>query len=154
MIKCIKKIQNNFIGKTYYCITQFANKYLFSALVFFMRFWVAKIFWYSGLTKISSWQSTVFLFKYEYAVPFISAEIAALMATAMELSMPILLVVGLMSRLAAIPLLCMTIVIQFTYLELIDHLYWAILLCTIIFYGAGRYSLDHIISCLISRSKT
>ncbi|MEM6339124.1 MAG: DoxX family protein [Pseudomonadota bacterium] len=147
MVGFIQNLQNSLIGKIYLAFTKFANKYLFSAVVFFMRFWMAKIFWYSGLTKISSWQSTIYLFKYEYAVPIIPAELAAILATATELSAPILLVIGLMTRLAAVPVLCMTAVIQFTYLDLIDHLYWALLLCTIIFYGPGRYSLDCLICC-------
>jgi putative oxidoreductase len=78
-------------------------------------------------------------------VPIIPAEFAAILATATELSAPILLVLGFLTRLAAIPMLCMTAVIQFTYLDLIDHLYWAILLATIILYGPGRYSLDYLI---------
>lgn len=145
MIDRIENLQNSMIGKIYFALVKFANKYLFSALLFFMRFWMAKIFWYAGLTKISSWQSTVYLFKYEYAVPIIPAELAAAMATATELTAPIFLVLGLMTRFAAFPMLCMVAVIQFTYLDLIDHLYWAILLCTIIFHGAGRYSLDYLI---------
>ena len=145
MISVIHNLQNSLIGRVYLALAKFANKYLFSAVVFFMRFWMAKIFWYSGLTKINSWQSTVYLFKYEYAVPIIPAELAAILATSAELSAPILLVLGIMTRLAAFPMLCMTVVIQFTYLDLIDHLYWALLLCTIIFYGPGRYSVDYFV---------
>lgn len=141
----IQKIQNSFIGSIYFALAKFANHYLFSLIVLFMRVWMAQIFWYSGLTKIASWQSTVYLFKYEYAVPIIPAEIAAALATATEVSMPLFLVVGFMTRLAAIPMLCMTAVIQFTYLDLTEHLYWALLLGTIIFYGPGRYSLDRLL---------
>ena len=151
MISCIKKIQDSLIGRIYFSLTSFADKYIFSAVVFFMRFWIAKIFWYSGLTKISSWQSTVYLFKYEYAVPIIPAELAAAMAAATELSAPIFLILGLMTRIAAFPMLCMVAVIQFTYLDLIDHLYWALLLLTIICYGPGRYSLDNLICCRIKK---
>ena len=139
-----RKIHKSKIGKLYFSATAFASNNLFPLLVFFMRFWMAKIFWYSGLTKIDSWQSTVYLFQYEYAVPIIPAELAAAMATATELSAPILLLLGFMTRLAAIPMLIMTAVIQFTYLDLIVHLYWAILLGTIILYGPGKYSIDHL----------
>ena len=150
MIKYIQLLKNSLLGKIYSNITHFMHKYLFSALIFFMRYWMAKIFWYSGLTKISSWESTIYLFKYEYSVPLIPAELAAILATTTELTTPILLLLGFMSRIAAIPMLCMTIVIQFTYLDLVDHLYWAILLCTIIFYGPGRYSIDNIIKYVSS----
>lgn len=133
------------IGKFYICLTNFSEKYLFSALLLFIRFWIAQIFWYSGLTKISSWSSTLYLFRYEYAVPLIPYELAAISATFIELSMPIFLIAGFMSRFAAIPLLFMTAVIQFTYLDRIDHIYWALLLGCIILYGAGRFSADYLL---------
>jgi len=106
---------------------------------------MARIFWYSGLTKISSWQTTVYLFEYEYATPIIPAELAAAMATATELSAPIFLLFGFMTRFAAIPMLCMTAVIQFTYLDHIEHIYWAVLLGAIILHGPGKYSIDHLL---------
>ena len=151
MCTYIQKLQNSIIGKLYFSYINFANKYLFSALLFFIRLHMAKIFWYSGLTKISNWQSTIYLFKYEYAVPIIPVEIAASLATITELTTPILLLLGFVSRLSALPMLIMTVVIQFTYLDLIDHLYWAILLCIIIFHGPGRYSIDHLIYCKIKK---
>ena len=153
MIDFMNRLRDSFVYKIYSAFTRFANKYLFSATVFFMRCWIARIFWYSGLTKIDSWETTLMLFEYEYAVPVIPEELAAILATAAELSMPVLLLIGLMSRFAAIPLLFMTAVIQFTYLDLIDHLYWALLLCTIIFYGPGRYSLDHLLVCMSKNQK-
>ena len=84
---------------------------------------MARVFWYSGLTKISSFDSTIYLFEYEYKVPVIPPEIAAYLATITELSMPVFLILGLFSRLACLPLIAMTLVIQFTYLELVEHLY-------------------------------
>ncbi len=147
----VRKLQTSIIGRLYCCFTYCASKYLFSLLVLFMRVWMAKIFFYSGLSKLSSWDTTLLLFKHEYMVPIIPPEIAALMATATELTAPILLVIGFMSRLAAIPMLCMVAVIQFTYLDLIEHLYWAVLLGTIILYGPGRLSLDCLICCKIGK---
>ncbi len=132
-------------GKLYICLTLFSEKYLFSALLLFMRFWIAQIFWYSGLTKISSWNSTLYLFKYEYAVPYISHEFAAISASFFELSMPIFLLVGFISRFAAIPLLFITFVIQFSYLKHLDHMYWAMMLSCIILYGPGRFSVDYLL---------
>ena len=98
----------------YFKLSNFAAVYVFSLLVLFMRIWIAKIFWYSGLTKISSFDSTIYLFEYEYKVPLISPEIAAYLATTIELSMPSFLVLGLFSRLACLPLIAMTLVIQLT----------------------------------------
>ena len=148
---CLKK---PLVAKTiqiYFSILKIFEKVALPVLVLFMRFWMAKIFWYSGLTKISSWQSTVFLFKEEYKVPIIPPEIAAYFATAFELTCPVLLVLGLGTRFATLPMLAMTAVIQFTYLDLIDHRYWAMLLALILFYGPGPLSLDHFISKKLSQ---
>ena len=145
MMQWINKIQNNSLGRIYLIATQFSNKYLFSLLILFIRIWMARIFWYSGLTKISSWQTTLYLFQSEYKVPIIPIEIAASLAMVTELTMPFFLVIGFLTRFAAIPLICMVAVIQFTYLDLIEHLYWAILLATIVFYGPGRYSIDSLL---------
>lgn len=114
-------------------------------LVLGMRLWIARIFWYSGLTKISHWPATIYLFRYEYKLPHIAPEAAAYVFTSFELICPILLAVGLATRLATIPILMMISIIQFTYLDISDHSYWAIMLATILFYGPGRISMDHYI---------
>lgn len=145
--KCIKCLQMPWliaISLKYLGFTTFLEKWMMPLLVLFMRFWMAKIFWYSGLTKISSWDATVYLFKEEYKVPIVPPELAAYFATGFELLCPVLLVLGFASRLATLPLLAMTAVIQFTYLDLIDHRYWAMLLCLIFFYGPGKFSVDHL----------
>lgn len=138
--------KNPFITKViqiYLSITAFLEMKALPVLILFIRFWMAKIFWYSGLTKISSWQATLFLFKDVYKVPFIPPEMAAYSSTFFELSCPVLLLLGFATRLATLPMLAMTAVIEFTYLNLIDHTYWAILLALILFYGPGTLSLDH-----------
>ena len=127
----------------YFKIIQILEKFFMPILVLLMRFWMARIFWYSGLTKISDWPATIFLFKDEYKVPVIPPEIAAYFAASFELTCPILLTLGLATRLATLPMLAMTSIIQFTYLDLIDHRYWAMLLTTILFYGPGIFSLDN-----------
>ncbi len=119
--------------------------FLSPLLLLSIRLWMAKIFWQAGMTKITDWNSTIMLFKYEYNVPFLPPEWAALFATSFELVCPILLVIGLMSRLATLPMLAMTVVIQFTYLDLTEHYYWGMLLLTILCCGAGRLSLDGMI---------
>ncbi len=57
----IQRIHNSCIGVMYFSAVKFANHYLFPLIVLFMRLWIARIFWYSGLNKISSWQSTIYL---------------------------------------------------------------------------------------------
>ena len=114
-----------------------------SIMPFIARVYIANIFWKSGLTKIEDWGKTVALFREEYKTPFLSPEIAATFATATELSMPIALVLGVATRLAALPLLFMTAVIDLTYAHYEEHYYWAILLGFILFYGPGKISVDH-----------
>ncbi len=126
----------------YFNLLFFIEKYLGPLLFFTIRVWIAIIFWDSGLCKVQSWPTTLMLFKNEYKVPTLSPEIAAYLATVTELSCPILLALGLATRLAAIPMLVMTTVIQCTYLCTNEHLYWAVLLGLLICYGPGQLSLD------------
>jgi putative oxidoreductase len=149
----LRLLRDNQIVKSYFFIIDFGQKYLFSLLIFFIRIQIAKIFWYSGLAKIASWQSTIYLFKHEYNVPLLNPEIAAFLSTTVELSAPVLLAIGLMSRMAAIPMLFMTAIIEFTYLSLIDHQYWAILLGIIILHGPGFLSIDHLIRSNFEKTK-
>jgi putative oxidoreductase len=62
------------------------------------RIWVAKIFFLSGLTKISDWQTTIMLFTHQYHVPLLSPVAAAYLGTGFELILPIFLVLGLGGR--------------------------------------------------------
>jgi putative oxidoreductase len=131
------------ITKLYIKIISIFESVCLSILLLLIRLWMANIFFYSGLTKISNWTTTIALFKEEYKTPF--PEISAYVATATELLAPIFLIIGLMSRLATIPMLIMAAVIQFTYLYSIEHMYWGILLFIILFVGPGKLSLDHLI---------
>jgi putative oxidoreductase len=75
------------------------------------RLAIAAAFWNAGLTKIASWQTTVMLFRDEYRVPLLPPELAATVAATVELSCPMLLVLGMASRLATLPMLAMPFVI-------------------------------------------
>jgi putative oxidoreductase len=116
------------------------------------RLGVGAVFFKSGLTKIASWEFTIMLFREEYRVPLLPPEIAAPIATATELSMPVLLVLGLFTRLATLPLLGMVLVIQlFVYPDSwAEHLTWVALLLLLLTRGAGAISLDRIISAALS----
>ena len=111
---------------------------------------IAYTFWSSGRTKVSGFldisDSTYFLFEQEYAVPLIPSEIAAHMATYAEHFFPILLVLGLFTRFAALSLLIMTSVIQiFVYPDAWSvHMWWALAMLYLMKYGAGVISLDHL----------
>lgn len=114
------------------------------------RLAVAAIFFISGRTKVEGWftlkNSTIDLFRYEYMLPLVPPEIAAPMAAFTEHALPILLVLGLFTRTAALGLLGMTAVIEiFVYPQAWPtHLSWAALLLPLIAQGAGKFSLDQL----------
>lgn len=117
------------------------------------RISIGTVFWRSAMTKIEGLSikpSTFFLFENEYRLPLIPPEIATYLATATELTMPLLLWSGLLTRFAATILLGMTLVIEvFVYPNAFDtHGVWAVTLLYLMKYGAGRFSLDHIVSGL------
>ena len=119
------------------------------ALALATRVAVAAIFFYSGRTKVEGFltltDSAYELFRTEYKLPFVPPEIAAHLAAYSEHLFPLLLVLGLFTRLSALALLGMTLVIQiFVYPDAWPtHLSWAALLLYLAGRGAGRLSLDH-----------
>ncbi len=127
------------------------ERFPLSVLQLLFRVSIAAVFWNSGLTKIASWQSTIVLFRDEYRVPVLPPELAASLAAAVELTCPVLLVLGLMTRLATLPMLGMTFVIEaFVYPEdWIEHLTWASLLLFILTRGPGPISLDRWLAPLV-----
>lgn len=115
-----------------------------------LRLFPAAVFFASGRTKVDGWSiadSTWFLFEQEYALPLIPAPVAAVAATLAEHALPILLVLGLATRLSALGLLAMTAVIQiFVYPEAWQtHGLWAACLLATLARGPGRLSLDHLL---------
>jgi putative oxidoreductase len=112
---------------------------------------VAAIFFLSGRTKVDGWltisDSAYFLFREEYKLPLLPPELAAHLAAYAEHFFPILLVLGLCTRLSALALLGMTAVIQiFVYPEAWPtHLSWAALMLYLVGRGAGPLSLDKVI---------
>lgn len=119
-------------------------------LTLFFRLLLASIFWQSGRTKVEGFnlrQQTFFLFEHEYALPLIDPRWAAYAATLAEHLLPLLLVIGLATRLSAFGLLAMTLVIQvFVYPGAWQtHGLWALGLLLIIARGPGPLSLDNLI---------
>lgn len=112
------------------------------------RFGIAGIFWLSGRTKVEGWftltDTTFLLFRQDYALPLIPPAWAAYLATGAEHVFPVLLVLGLATRLSAAALLGMTAVIQFLVYPAAwpTHLTWAVPLLYLLGRGAGRWSLD------------
>ncbi len=122
-----------------------------SALCLVARLGIASIFFLSGRTKVEGFlsitPSTYELFQSEYALPLLSPWLAAHLATYAEHLFPLLLVLGLFTRLSALALLGMTLVIEiFVYPDAWSvHLSWAGLLLLLIARGAGALSLDRLL---------
>ncbi len=106
----------------------------------------------SGMTRTNDWQfwnvneSSLALFRYEYNVPLLPPEWAAIITSINEHVFSVLLIVGLASRLSAVVFLFMALVIQvFVYPHIwLDHLLWATGLLYILHFGAGKISLDYL----------
>lgn len=111
-------------------------------LLLIIRLWMARIFFNAGMVKIKSWDTTLMLFSEHYRVPLLPSDTVAVMATSFELVCPVLLIIGLMARLAALPLFIMTLVIEFSVFHSQDHFYWTVLLATILCFGPGNLSID------------
>lgn len=114
-----------------------------------LRVFPALVFWQSGQTKVEGFSikdSTWFLFEHEYALPVIPYEVAAVLATIAEHLLPVLLILGLFTRLSALGLLGMTVVIQiFVYPDAwMTHGLWAAPLLAVVARGPGRWSVDHV----------
>jgi putative oxidoreductase len=120
-------------------------------LLLVARVGVASVFFLSGRTKVEGLltikSSTYELFSSEYALPLVPSELAAQLATYSEHLLPILLVLGLLTRPAAAALLAMTAVIEiFVYPDAWPtHLSWAGLLLPLVAQGAGAWSLDRLL---------
>lgn len=133
-----------------------------SGVALLARFSIAAVFWKSGETKIQGFaldlvnreftvgwprlsDSAITLFKEEYRLPFIAPEIAAPMAAFAEHFFPVLLLLGLATRLSALALLGMTLTIQlFVYPDAYPtHGTWAAVLLYLMMQGPGKLSLDH-----------
>ena len=111
------------------------------------RAYVAEAFFRSGLTKIRDWETTLALFADEYKVPLLSPGVAAVMGTAGELVLPVMLVLGLGGRFAALGLSVVNVVAVISLSEIApaalqQHVTWGVLLAGLAIYGVGRWSLD------------
>lgn len=109
-----------------------------------VRLWLAKFFFFSGLTKIANFTTTIALFADEYKVPILPPDVAAVLSTTAELSLPVLLVLGLFTRFAAVGFFAMTTVIAvFVYPDAPENAYILLLAATLIALGSGRFGADY-----------
>jgi putative oxidoreductase len=124
-----------------------------SLFLLLTRCYVGWQFTKSGWLKISSWSTTLGLFRDEYHVPLLPPDVAAVMGTCCELGLPVFLYLGLFSRLSAFAMFCFNVMAVISYRQVLlaegyeaaldDHTFWGYLLLVVLVFGAGRYSLDH-----------
>ncbi len=112
-----------------------------------VRLYVSWVFFRSGLVKIQSWDSTLALFENEFSVPLLPSDLAATMAAATELSIPVFLALGLFSRPAAMVLFVFNAIAVISYPDMSpagvnQHYLWSALMLVTVFHGAGKLSLD------------
>jgi putative oxidoreductase len=124
------------------------DRFPLSILQLLFRLAIVGVFLRVGLQKLASWESTVALFRDEYKVPVLPPEIAAVMGSTFEVGCSLLLLAGLATRVATLPLLGMLTVIQlFVYPQAWhEHLVWGSILVFLLFRGAGAISIDHLIA--------
>jgi putative oxidoreductase len=131
-----------------------ALDHLRSLLLLGTRLWVGWQFLKSGWLKLTSWDVTLELFRSEYQVPLLPPGLAAILGTVGELLFPILLVVGLFSRLGALGLSAVNALAVVSYWHVLgndgfeaalaQHVLWAFMLAVVAIFGGGAISLDRL----------
>ena len=121
-----------------------------------VRLYLAHIFWTGGMVKLSSWISTVMLFTMVYDVPILPPELAAYLATTIELGGSVLLAIGLGGRWAALSLFGLNVVATISYGQLSEAalkeaFYWGVLFLYFVLHGPGLFSADALLRYLIGR---
>jgi putative oxidoreductase len=111
------------------------------------RLYLAQVFFLAGLTKVRDWDTTLLLFTEEYRVPLLSPEVAAVMGTGGELLLPVLLLLGLAGRFAALGLGVVNFVAVLSLADIApaalqQHITWGVLLAVLVLHGLGRWTLD------------
>lgn len=127
-----------------------------SLLLLALRLYVSWQFLKSGWLKLQDWETTRFLFEEEYKVPLLSPALAALLGTVGEIVFPILLVIGLLGRFAALGLSAVNVVAVAAYAHVLmsegfeaalgQHHLWGLMLLVLVVFGPGRWSVDGLIS--------
>lgn len=116
------------------------------------RFYVGWQFWKSGWLKVTSWSSTLELFRSEYHVPLLPPPVAALTGAGGELFFPALLFVGVFSRVGALGAFFVNAMAVISYRQVLlaegaeaalgQHILWGFMLLVLAVFGPGRFALD------------
>jgi putative oxidoreductase len=121
-----------------------------------LRVYVSWQFLKSGWLKLQDWETTRFLFEEEYRVPLLAPSAAAVLGTAGELVFPLLLIIGLLSRYAALGLSAVNALAVASYAHVLmsegfeaalgQHYLWGLMLLTVLVFGPGKWSVDPILN--------
>lgn len=128
-------------------VLRWLDRVPYTLLAIPLRLAVATVFWNSAMAHLANWETTLTLFEEEYKVPILPSDLAAYMAVAIEVTTPVLLVLGLLTRAASAVLLGMVTVIEvFVYPEAWPtHVQWAAMLLVLLARGPGTLSLDWLV---------
>jgi putative oxidoreductase len=111
------------------------------------RIYVGLVFFRSGLTKIQDWETTMLLFTEEYKVPLLPPTLAAYAGTAGELVLPVLLILGLGGRFAALGLFVVNLMAVLSLQDIAPaalqlHVFWGSVLAMLALWGPGPLALE------------
>ena len=142
------------LKQTHNSVVRAWQPHLLDVLMLLLRLYVAWVFWRAGYLKYTNWPATEYLFEYEYLVPLLPWQMAAVLGTATELMVPLFIASGLLTRLMGGVLFVFNAVAVVSYPVLyqdgfalfakgaMDHQIWGLMLLFIVLLGAGRWSLD------------
>ena len=129
-----------------------ALDYLQSPFLLATRCYVAWQFWKSGWLKISSWETTLGLFRDEYHVPLLPPDVAAYAGTFGELFFPALLIAGFFTRVGALGASAVNVMAVVSYAQVLlaegseaalgQHILWGFMLLLIAVFGSGKFAVD------------
>ena len=133
---------------SYDAVVSTVQRWMAPIVLLAVRLLAAEAFFKAGQVKIANWDSTLFLFEYEYQVPLLPFEAAAFIATTVELCLPPLILLGLFSRPIALILFVFNIMAVVSYPVLweqgyLDHQLWGLMLLMTVLWGPGKLSVDH-----------
>ncbi len=148
-------MQTNTLRRQFVSVRSWLACFPMSIIQLGMRFGVGAVFFNSGLLKYNSWEFAIKLFEDEYKLPLLDPTVAARLAMFTELTFPVFLFLGMGTRLATLPLLGMTFVIEvLVYPQAwAEHLMWASMLVLLLTRGPGVFSLDHLIERYFAKSE-
>jgi putative oxidoreductase len=140
------------VSRTYLRLVSILDRTPNSLTQILLRWGLAGVFWTSARTKVEGVMTvsdgTKYLFAEEYRVPLLNPDLAAYAATYAEHAFALSLFVGLATRLSAVGVIGMTLVIQlFVYPDAFVgvHLGWFAMAVAILAWGPGAISVDHLL---------